>query len=249
MEDKSVIEVQGVSKTLGSKVVLDSLDLSVKKGEVFAIIGKSGAGKSVTLKIIARIMKPDKGVVKINDIDINKVSKAKLNNLRKKIGFLFQAGALLNSCNIFDNLALPLHEGTNLSDDQIKNRVSEALGLVSLSGIQDKMPEELSFGMRKRVGLARAIVTKPEIILYDEPTAGLDPVTGMVITNLISDLQRKIKTTSIVVTHDLVCVSKIATRVGLLDGGKIVEIDNWQNFIKSDTPLVREFLTSSKAAY
>lgn len=239
------IELINVYKTLDGKKVLDGVSLSIERSETIAIMGGSGVGKSVTLKNIVGLMKPDKGIVKINGVDITQANTSILNDLRKKIGFLFQTAALLNSISVFENVALPLREHKKLDESEIKSRIREALALVGLSGNEDKMPSILSVGMRKRVGLARAIIGNPEIILYDEPTAGLDPVMGSVITDLIANMQKKLSVTSIVVTHDIACASKIANRIAMLHKGKIIKIGKWEEFVNLDDPIVQQFITGS----
>jgi phospholipid/cholesterol/gamma-HCH transport system ATP-binding protein len=218
------------------------VSLSIRKGETIAIIGGSGAGKSVTLKHIVGLMKPDGGTVRVGGVDVHQDNHGTLDKVRKKIGFCFQGSALLNSMNVFENVALPLREHENLSEDEIRRRVQEKLDLVKLGDAGEKMPSEVSGGMKKRVGLARAIIRNPEIILYDEPTAGLDPVVGSQINDLILDMQRKLGVTSVLVTHDMSSAFRVSNRIAMLLKGRIVKIGTPAEFRASDDPVVRQFI-------
>jgi phospholipid/cholesterol/gamma-HCH transport system ATP-binding protein len=219
---EEVVRFEGVVKTLGGRRVLDGLDLSVRRGETLVLMGPSGTGKSVTLRHIVGLMRADAGRVLVEGQDMARIEKRPLAELRRRMGYLFQDGALINWLDVGENIALPLRENTKLSDAEIRERVEQRLELVRLPGIWKKMPSELSGGMRKRVGMARALVTDPEIILYDEPNAGLDPETSQAINALIRDLADRLKITSIVVTHLMSCVKRVADRVILLDAGRIV---------------------------
>ncbi len=236
------IELCDLTKSLGSRKVLDGVNLSILKGETMSIIGGSGAGKSVTLKHIVGLMKPDRGGIKVQGVDISDGDREPLEAARRKIGFCFQGSALLNSLSVFENVALPLREHEVLGEDEIHRRVEEKLTLVGLSDAGSKLPSEISGGMRKRVGLARAIIRNPEIILYDEPTAGLDPVMGTAINDLILDMQKKLGVTSVLVTHDMSSAFRVSNRIALLVKGRIVKIGTPAEFRASDDPLVKQFI-------
>jgi phospholipid/cholesterol/gamma-HCH transport system ATP-binding protein len=238
----SAIELCDLTKSLGSRKVLDGVNLSILKGETMSVIGGSGAGKSVTLKHIVGLMKPDRGCVKVQGVDITSTNHGSLEAARRKIGFCFQGSALLNSLSVFENVALPLREHEALGEDEIRRRVEEKLGLVGLSDASGKLPSELSGGMKKRVGLARAIIRNPEIILYDEPTAGLDPVMGTAINDLILDMQKKLGVTSVLVTHDMSSAFRVSNRIAMLVKGRIVKLGTPAEFRASDDPLVKQFI-------
>ena len=218
----SLIELRHVSKRFGWLVVLDDVSLSIEPGKAIVIIGASGTGKSVLLKHIVGLLKPDYGEVWYSGHRIDTLTERPLMEIRKHIGFLFQMGALFDSNNVGDNIAFPVREHTKKSEDEVRSIVSEKLSMVGLKGIEKKMPMELSGGQRKRVALARAIALSPEVILYDEPTTGLDPVRSDVINELILKLQRELKVTSIVVTHDMQSAFKVGDRIVMLDQGKII---------------------------
>jgi phospholipid/cholesterol/gamma-HCH transport system ATP-binding protein len=236
------VEFQEVRKSLGGRVILDGVTFSVLRGETLCIIGGSGTGKSVTLKHIVGLLKPDRGHVLIDGVDISRPHNGELDQARRKIGFLFQGAALLNSLSVFENVALPLREHERLSEEEVRKRVMEKLELVGLADAASKMPGILSGGMKKRVGLARAIIRSPEIILYDEPTAGLDPVTASSINLLILDMQEKLNVTSIVVTHDMSSVFRIADRIAMLYQGKILKIGTPEEFKQDDHPVTKAFI-------
>jgi len=222
--------------------VLDGVSLSVLKGETMSVIGGSGAGKSVTLKHIVGLMKPDRGCVKVDGVDVTNTNHGSLETARRKIGFCFQGSALLNSLSVFENVALPLREHERISEDEVRRRVEEKLALVGLSEAGQKLPSEISGGMKKRVGLARAIIRNPEIILYDEPTAGLDPVMGSTINDLILDMQKKLNVTSVLVTHDMASAFRVSNRIAMLLKGRIVKVGTPAEFRASDDPLVKQFI-------
>jgi phospholipid/cholesterol/gamma-HCH transport system ATP-binding protein len=236
------IELCDLTKSLGGKVVLDGVSLAVQRGETLCIIGGSGAGKSVTLKHIVGLLRPDRGFVKIDGVDVTNSQNGHLAEARRKIGFLFQGAALLNSMNVFENVALPLREHESLREPEIKARVDRTLGLVGLSEAGEKFPAEISGGMKKRAGLARAIIREPQIILYDEPTAGLDPVIGSTINDLILDMQKKLGVTSVLVTHDMSSAFRVSNRIAMLLRGKIVKLGTPEEFKSSDDPVVRQFI-------
>ena len=236
------IELCELTKSLSGRTVLDGVTLSILKGETISVIGGSGAGKSVTLKHIVGLMKPDRGCVKVDGVDVTNTNHGSLENARRKIGFCFQGSALLNSLSVFENVALPLREHEKLGTEEIRRRVEEKLALVGLAKEGNKLPSEISGGMRKRVGLARAIIRNPEIILYDEPTAGLDPVMGTAINDLILDMQRKLAVTSVLVTHDMSSAFRVSNRIAMLVKGKIVKLGTPAEFRATDDPLVKQFI-------
>lgn len=237
-----MIRMGNVHKTLGGRKILEGLSLEVREGETFVIIGRSGTGKSVTLKHIVGLLRPDAGEVFVDDEPVHDATPARLAATRRKIGFLFQNGALLASLDVFGNVALPLREHTDWPEERIRRAVEEKLQLVEMRGRGDVMPADLSGGMRKRVSLARAIVLAPRIVLYDEPTAGLDPVMSNTINKLIVDMRRKLGITSIVVTHDLASAYLIADRIGMIYRGRIIEAATPQELLKTSNPIVRQFI-------
>jgi len=238
----ALIELIDVHKTLGGKKVLAGMNLAINRGETYTIIGRSGIGKSVTLKHIVGVMKPDSGRVIVDNIEVQNLSRRQLERFRAKFGYLFQSSALLNSLNVLENVALPLREHTKMSESEIRDRVAQKLALVGLKGTEKIMPSELSGGMRKRVALARAIVMEPEIILYDEPTTGLDPITSDAINELIREMQSRLKVTSVVVTHDMKSAYKISDRIGLLHEGRIIQEGTADDNRQSDDPRVKQFI-------
>ena len=240
-----MIELINVSKAFEDHVVLDNMNLTIQDGETIVIIGRSGIGKSVTLKHIIGLMKPDSGQVIVDGLDITRLDAKGLNQLRTKFGMLFQRAALFDSLNVRDNVAFNLIEHSKMDDKAIDKRVAECLELVGLRGIELLSPAELSGGMRKRVGLARAICMNPKIILYDEPTTGVDPIMADAVNDLIKDLQAKLKTTAVAVTHDMTSAYKIADRIAMLYKGKIVEIGTPDEIKNTKSPIVRQFITGA----
>jgi phospholipid/cholesterol/gamma-HCH transport system ATP-binding protein len=238
-----MVEIKDLHKSFNSNTVLDGISFSVDEAENMVVFGRSGTGKSVLLKCMIRLMEPDSGDVFIEGKDVLKLDLKELNGLRKHIGFLFQGAALYDSMSVRENLEFPLVRNFDLGKKEIDERVHFVLDAVSLSEAIDKMPSELSGGMRKRIGLARSIITKPKLMLYDEPTTGLDPITAKEISSLINDLQRALKMTSIVVTHDLLCAKIIADRAIVLNDGKIVQEGNINDLITSDDPLLKNFFS------
>lgn len=237
-----LIRFEGVRKAFGKKVVLDGLDLDIEAGRCLVIMGPSGTGKSVTLRHIVGLIKPDAGRVLVAGHDMNTITKPELAALRRRMGYLFQDGALINWLNVGENIALPLREKTRLSEAEIRERVQHKLELVHLPDTWEKFPSELSGGMRKRVGLARALINDPDLILYDEPNAGLDPEISASINRLIRGLQERLPITSIVISHEVACVRTVADRVVLLEAGRIVVDAPTQQFLHSDNPRLRRFL-------
>ncbi len=237
-----VISFEGVSKRFGDKVVLEDLSLEVRRGETLAIMGPSGIGKSVTLRHAIGLLQPDGGRVLVEGHDLATIEPADLVELRKRMGYLFQEGALINWLSVGENEALPLRENTDLGDDEIRAKVEEKLGLVQLQNTYDLMPPQLSGGMRKRVGLARALVTDPQIVLYDEPNTGLDPEISMSVNHTIRDLAERLQITSIVVTHLVSCILVVADRVVLIDQGRVFAEGPPEEFIASDNERLVRFL-------
>lgn len=239
-----MIELEDIHKNLGGVDVLRGISFRIERGETLAVVGPSGTGKSVTLQHVMGLMRPDSGRVCIDGEDVQSASSNRLRHLRDHIGVLFQSGALINWMSVFDNVALPLYEKTRLSDEEIRVRVEEKLALVGLSDAGSKMPAEISGGMRKRAGLARAIVRDPQIVLYDEPTSGLDPIMSRSIDQLLLRLKKELKTTSIMVTHDLVSAFAVADRVALLHQGVVAVNLSPREFAASQHPFVRRFVES-----
>lgn len=237
-----MIEIQGLSKFFGEHKVLDELSLKIDTGSTCVIIGRSGCGKSVLLKHIVGLLKPDKGKIFLDDKDVAGLSSNELKALRMKIGMVFQGGALFDSLTVGENVGFGLIEHKHLNHMELQKRVKESLGLVNLSGIENLMPSQLSGGMKKRVSLARAICIEPQILLYDEPTTGVDPITADAINELIKNLHDKLKITSVAVTHDMKSAYRIADRIAMMYQGKIiaegapVEIQNTTN------PVVHQFI-------
>jgi len=239
-----MIEIKNVKKSFGKNYVLRGINLNIEKGKTTAIIGSSGCGKSVLLKNIIGLMKPDEGEIFIDGEEITKMKEKEIYRIRNKFGFLFQGAALFDSMTVGENVGLGLTENTDTKPAEIKRIVAEMLDLVNLAGTENLMPAELSGGMRKRVGLARALACTPEFILYDEPTTGLDPITSEQIDNLIVSLARheKLKVTSIVVTHDIISVTEVADYVAMIHEG-IVHFEGTINeLMTTSDPIVREFL-------
>jgi len=239
-----MIRFENITKALGGKTVLDNISFEVSEGETFVIVGLSGAGKSVTLQHMIRLMRPDAGNVVVDGEPINHLGRTALQAVRTKFGVLFQSAALLQWMTVADNVALPLREHTKMSEEEIGRLVAEKLRLLNLSDAGDKFPADLSGGMQKRVGLARAIIMSPQIVLYDEPTSGLDPVTSRRIDDLIVNMRKELGITSIVVTHDLHSALTIGSRIMMLHEGKIVENATPEGFIRSKDPTVQSFLES-----
>jgi phospholipid/cholesterol/gamma-HCH transport system ATP-binding protein len=239
------VEFRDVYKAYGTKQVLRGASVKVYRGEVVVILGGSGTGKSVCLRHMLGLEAPDSGRVIIEDEDITDLEEEELYRVRKKFGMLFQSGALFDSMTVFENVAYPLREHTEMSDDEITRAVHERLELVNLPNTGHLMPVDLSGGMRKRVGLARSIVLDPKMILYDEPTTGLDPITAAKINDLIIDLQSKLNVTSVVVTHDIQSAFSVGDRIAFLNQGVFEWVGTMDEARDSDHPVLREFLRSS----
>jgi len=239
----SIVKISDLHKSFDDLVVLDGVSLNVEIGQNMVVFGRSGTGKSVLLKCLMRLMLPDSGEIFIQDINVLNLDGKELNELRRDIGFLFQGSALYDSMSVRENLEFPLVRNFNLEQDEINDRVHRVLDAVDLSEAIDKMPSELSGGMRKRIGLARSIITKPKIMLYDEPTTGLDPITAKEISTLIVDLQHAFKMTSIVVTHDVLCAKIIADCAIVLDGGHIVHEGTIKELLTDKDPFLKNFFS------
>jgi phospholipid/cholesterol/gamma-HCH transport system ATP-binding protein len=239
------VEFRDVNKAYGNKQVLRGADLKVYRGEVLVILGGSGSGKSVTLRHMLGLEAPDSGRVIVEDEDITDHPEEELYRVRKKFGMLFQSGALFDSMNVFENVAFPLREHAEMSEEEIARAVKEKLGLVNLPNTENLMPVDLSGGMRKRVGLARSIVLDPKMILYDEPTTGLDPITSQKINELIIDLQSKLNVTSVVVTHDIQSAFSVGDRIAFLNKGVFEWVGTMEEARSSEHPVLREFLKAS----
>src|SRR6266481_158785 len=239
------VEFQDVYKAYGVKQVLCGADLKVYRGEVLVILGGSGSGKSVTLRHMLGLEAPDRGRVIVEDEDITDLPEEELYRVRKKFGMLFQSGALFDSMTVFENIAFPLREHTEMTEDEISRAVHEKLELVNLPNTAHLMPVDLSGGMLKRVGLARSIVLDPKMILYDEPTTGLDPITAQKINELIIDLQTKLNVTSVVVTHDIQSAFSVGDRIAFLNKGVFEWVGTMEEARDSDHPVLREFLKAS----
>ena len=243
MSDAPVIELRDVHLAFGEKEVLGGVGLRVAPRERLVVLGQSGSGKSTLLRLILGILKPTGGSVLFQGGEVSKMRRRQLNAMRRKIGMVYQYSALISSLSVRDNLALPLEELTGKTRDEIDALVDEKLALVGMSDARDKMPAELSGGMRKRIGLARGIIMDPEVILYDEPSAGLDPVISSVIDQLIIELSEKIGATSVIVTHEMGSAFKIATRLAMLFKGRIIADGTPDDFKKSTDPVVAQFIS------
>jgi phospholipid/cholesterol/gamma-HCH transport system ATP-binding protein len=239
-----LIKIENLSKRFGEKVILDNISLSVMQGENLVVFGRSGTGKSVLLKCIMGLLEPDNGKIFIKGKEITNISTKELNKIRRNTGFLFQGAALYDSMTVRENLEFTLKRNRDISDKEAYEKVLNTLDLVSLKDAVDKMPSELSGGMKKRIGLARSIVTDPEIMFYDEPTTGLDPISSKDISELILDLQRKLKMTSIIVTHDLNCANIISDRTIFLKDAKIAYEGKIEELSKSEDKFLKNFFSN-----
>lgn len=239
---KNVIEINNLRKGFGQQEVLKNVSLQLFDGENLVILGKSGSGKSVLIKCIVRLLDPDDGTINVFGENVNALNRDGLGELRKKIGFLFQSGALYDSMTVRQNLEFPLRRiKKDLTQKEIDEKINEVLENVGLSDAIDKMPSQLSGGMRKRISLARTIVVDPMIMLYDEPTTGLDPVTSDEISSLINDVQKKYKTSSLIITHDIECARATANRVIMLQDGEVYQEGKLEEFEKSPDALIKSF--------
>ncbi|OGU50051.1 MAG: ABC transporter ATP-binding protein [Ignavibacteria bacterium GWC2_35_8] len=238
-----MVIIEKLSKSFGSHLVLDEVSLKVEEAENLVVFGRSGTGKSVLLKCIVRLMEPDGGNVSIFGKDVMGLGIDELNELRQQMGFLFQGAALYDSMSVRGNLDFPLIRNSHLTPKEREMRIKDVLEKVSLEEAIDKMPADLSGGMKKRIGLARAIITEPKLMLYDEPTTGLDPITAKEISKLILDLQKELKMTSVIVTHDILCAKIIADRAVMLEDGKIQYTGDITELKTSKDPFLKNFFS------
>ncbi len=244
MKDK-IIKIIDVHKSFAGQKVLDGVSLEIEKEKITVIIGKSGGGKSVLLKHIVGLLKPDRGEIWVDGTEITRLKEKGLNEVRKSFGMLFQEAALFDSMNVFDNVAFPLKEHRQMSEKEIEEAVEERLGQVGLLDFIEKMPSELSGGMKKRVGLARALILDPDVILFDEPTSALDPIISLTILDLIRETQSHIKKTFVVISHDILGMFRIADTVAMLSDGKIVEHGTPHEIRESRHKVTQEFLEAT----
>ncbi len=249
--NENIIEINHLRKSFGTKVVLKDVNLTIPKGSTVVVLGLSGQGKSTIIKHIVSLLKPDSGEIIVDGIDVAKANEKEIFETRKKIGFLFQEGAMFDSMNVYDNVAFPLREHTKFSEDEIREKVFEKLDMVGFDSerVAKLYPFELSGGMRKRAATARAIILEPKIILYDEPTSGLDPIISDLISQMTMMLQEKLGVTSIVISHDLKESFKIADYVGMLYNGEIIEFAPPKEFQKSENKIVQAFLKGDSSAF
>jgi phospholipid/cholesterol/gamma-HCH transport system ATP-binding protein len=237
-----MIEIRGLHKSFGALKVLQGIDLKIPKGKTTVILGRSGVGKSVLLKHIIGLIRPDRGKIWIDGVDITLLGDRELNELRKKFGMLFQDAALFDSMNVGANVAFPLREHTKLRDRDIREIVAQRLEQVGLPGLEEKMPAQLSGGMKRRVGLARALALDPEIVLFDEPTTGLDPPMAEAIEDLIIETQQRLEETFVIITHDINVAFHIAHKIAMLHEGRIIAEGSPQGFRRSSNPVVQAFM-------
>ena len=236
------IQIVDLCKSFGDKVVLDHLSLDIPEGESLVMVGPSGTGKSVLLKHMIGLLAPDSGRVVVDGEDLWSLSEKDLNVFRRRFGMSFQEGALFDSMTVFENIAFPLKRQTKKSPSEIRTRVEECLEMVHLEGVEEKKPAELSGGMRRRVGFARAVALEPEILLFDEPTTGLDPVMTDILDETILEMRTRLKNTCVTITHNMASAKKIGTRIALIFGGRIVEAAPPEEFLRSTNPYVRQFV-------
>lgn len=242
LKQEVVVDIQHLKKGFGSKEVLSDINLKLNSGENLVVLGRSGQGKSVTIKCIVRLLEYDAGTLKVFGKEVGELNENDLKELRMKVGFLFQSAALYDSMSVRDNLEFPLIRVLKINKkEELNSRVEEMLESVGLLDAIDKMPSDLSGGMRKRIGLARTLILKPAIMLYDEPTTGLDPITSREISELILDMQKKYKTSSIIITHDMECARITADRVLIMNDGKFVAEGTYQEILNSKDDFVKSF--------
>lgn len=245
MSEIPLIRLEDIHLAFGDKVILDGFNLSVTKKERLVVMGQSGSGKSTLLRLICGILKPTSGSVKFGYLEVPKLKRSHLNQLRRKIGMVYQYSALISSVSVRDNLALPLEELTRLSKDEIEKAIDEKLEMVNMTDSKNAMPSELSGGMKKRIGLARALMLEPELILYDEPNAGLDPVISSVIDELMIEISERTGATSIIVTHEMESAFRVGTRIAMLYQGSVIETGTPDEMRASTNPVVSQFLTGA----
>lgn len=240
--DDVVIRIERLKKSFGDNEVLKDINLELHKGENIVVLGRSGQGKSVTIQCVAGLLEPDEGSLKVLDKEVKDLSEEELKDLRSKLGFLFQSGALYDSMTVRENLSFPLTRVLKMKDEaEMEERIKDVLESVGLEEAIDKYPSDLSGGMRKRVGLARTLILRPEIILYDEPTTGLDPITSREISELIVKLQEKYDTSSIIITHDMACARIVADRIAVMNDGKFIATGTYDELANSPDELINNF--------
>ena len=237
-----MIRVEHLFKSFNGQVVLDDISLEINKGEILVILGESGTGKSVLLKHMMGLLRPDRGTIHINDREITRLPEKELLKMRKSIGYLFQEGALYDYMNVYENIAFPLQEHTDLSEEAIMGKVHDMLELVDLKGVEEKFPSELSGGMKKRVGLARSIILDSTILFCDEPTSGLDPIRSKDISDLIRDVSKKLHCTTVITSHDIANAFRVADRLALVRKGKVVALGTQEELESSTDAFVKEFV-------
>ncbi len=242
MPEAVKIRIHDLHKSFGSKVVLDGVNMDIVPAESLVIIGGSGTGKSVLLKHVIGLLKPDSGTVEVDGQAVEKLGNRQITEFRRKFGMAFQEGALFDSMTVWQNVAFPLQRLTKMSHGEIDDRVEECLSMVRLEGVGEKLPSQLSGGMRRRVGFARAVAHQPEILLFDEPTTGLDPITTALIDEIILDLSDRLKTTSVTITHDMESAYRIADRIAMLHQGKIIAEAPPEEFRRLEDPRVQQFI-------
>ncbi len=245
MELEGRIEVEDLHAQLGGRRVLEGVSLHVQPGEAVAIVGPSGCGKTVFLKHVVGLLTPIRGEVRLDGVAVHRMDPGTLRSVRSQIGVVFQGGALFDSLTVGENVAFPLRRHRSLPEERVQEIVAETLNLVGMGGTEDLMPGQLSGGMRKRVGIARALVLRPKVVLYDEPTAGLDPVTARAVDRLMAFLREHTRTTTVLVTHDLITAFAVADRIAVMEAGRIVAAGSLEEIRASRHPLVRAFLESS----
>ncbi|MBZ0112653.1 MAG: ABC transporter ATP-binding protein [Thermoanaerobaculia bacterium] len=242
----ALFEIRGLRKSYGDQVILDGLDFDIERGESLVILGRSGTGKSVTLRQLNGLEKPTAGTIIFEGDDITVLSERELYPVRHRVAMLFQSGALFDSMNVFENIAFPMRQHSDFEEEEIRQRVATKLEMVELPGIEETLPSELSGGMRKRVALARSLALDPEVILFDEPTTGLDPMTSDSIGHLILNARRQLGTTAVVVTHDLMLTRTVATRIAFLYDGKFRFVGTWDEAEASSDDLLHRFLNGRR---
>ncbi len=239
--EENIIKIEHLKKSFGSNSILADMNLKVKKGENLVVLGKSGTGKSVLIKCIVRLLEADEGSITVFDKDVMNLEEDELNEVRRKIGFLFQSAALYDSLTVRENLEFPLRVNRKMSKEDRNKLVEEALNNVGLIEAIDKMPSELSGGMKKRIGLARTLILKPEIMLYDEPTTGLDPITSREISRLILSVQKTYNTSSIIITHDIECAKITANRIIVVSNGEAMAEGTYEEMVRSENKEIRAY--------